>query len=120
MHFKDCFRDDELVLDCEWIGSDLLVTLLGGNQHIGAVAHASPYISNGKHSASVSVIESEGHRDGTLAVPLARKICKVTRHATWLVVGIHFDELSAEELTLLESVCYKLTDLLIGELHICD
>lgn len=86
----------KLVLDIKKLGKDYLLTLTGGKEHVGAVAVG--LFDEKSQRASSSVITLPGHRDDRIALEGARQVSRATRKTTVFVVGIHFDNISSEEI----------------------
>ena len=102
----------ELVLDHKQIGSDHVLTLTGGEEHIGAVAVGS---FDGKSGhASASVISLPGHRDEGIALDGARRVSEVTKAATVFIVGIHLDNITKDEIDTIIVASKQMTDEFIG------
>lgn len=76
------------------IGKDLLVTLTGGAAHIGAVGVGC---SLGVR-ASASVVSLPEHRDDRMAHHAAERISAVYGCNCAVVAGVHFDDISPEEI----------------------
>ena len=77
------------------MGDDLVIMLTGGNKpHIGAVALAIPY----KQTSSASLLSVYGHKDGEIAKPLAEKVSKVSKKTVVVIVGIHLDNATKEDI----------------------
>lgn len=114
------FRQASIRMSCERLGQDLSFTLTGGAGHVGAAALACPYEARAGGSASVSVLERPGHRDGMLAATLARRICKATGRVALVQCGIHFDALLPGELVELTGLCEEMADDLTKEQAKCE
>ena len=92
-----------VTLTSRLIGEDVMVSLFGGvRPHIGAVALASPCssIQAGVH-AFASVLTAPGHRDDTVAHRLALGLCKAFGRTVCVTVGLHMDNASAEDISML-------------------
>ncbi|MFW9946583.1 MAG: hypothetical protein ACFFBZ_12970 [Promethearchaeota archaeon] len=77
------------------MGDGLVLMLTGGNKpHIGAVALAIPY----KQTSSASLLSVYGHKDGEIAKPIAEKVSKVIRKTIVVIVGIHLDNATKEDI----------------------
>ena len=84
------------------IGEDIVVSIWGGQKpHIGAVAAAQPRPSlenSNVISASVSVICFLGHKDDNLAKKTAETLAAAFNAKVVVTVGIHWDDLSQEDI----------------------
>jgi hypothetical protein len=90
-----------IVLDASTIGRDLLVVIRGGDEHhIGAVSIAYPAKSPSRADISVSLnsITVPGHKDYLVANSAAEKICRALGVVITVVVGIHMDNASPDEI----------------------
>lgn len=77
------------------MGDGLVLMLTGGNKpHIGAVALAIPY----KQTSSASLLSVYGHKDGEIAKPLAEKVSKEIKKTVVVIVGIHLDNATKEDI----------------------
>jgi len=82
-------------LDSYDMGEGLILTLKGGDKpHIGAVALAVPY----KQTSSASLLSVYGHKDGEIAKPIAERIAKALRKTVVVVVGIHLDNATKDDI----------------------
>jgi hypothetical protein len=84
----------EIELDAKKVGEDYLLTLTGGEEHVGAVAVG--LFDERSQRASSSVITMPGHREEYLAMDGARQVSRATKRTSVFVVGIHQDNISPE------------------------
>jgi len=96
----------ELTLEVKEIGEDYLLTLIGGKEHIGAVAVG--LFDKESTRASSSVITLPGHREDQLALQGARQVSKVTGGTAVFTVGMHQDNITAEEIKEIVTVAEKM------------
>ncbi len=82
------------------VGPDLFVSIYNDCPHIGAVALADFEPASGR--AWASVLSAVGHREDALAHTQARRISARLHCRVCLVAGIHLDEITAEEICLIE------------------
>lgn len=91
-----------LRLTADWLGSDLHVTLTGGDRpHIGAVALAQPRPSlcdAENISASCSVLTLCGHKEDELARHLALALAATLNTVVCVTCGIHLDAITPDEI----------------------
>jgi 2-iminoacetate synthase len=92
----DLVSGDRWRLRCrvERVGDDLLCTLKGGDEHVGAVALAQ--WQSGRARTECLIVGR--HREKELALHTAHRLCKASRRSAVCVAGIHFDDLEAEEI----------------------
>lgn len=98
----------EIVLEVKKIGEDYLLTLTGGEEHVGAVAVG--LFEEKSQRASSSVITMPGHREEYLALQGARQVSKATKKTSVFVVGIHKDNLSPEEIRDIVSIAGEMVE----------
>jgi hypothetical protein len=99
------FLEHVLTLRAERIGRDLNVLCSGGScEHIGGCALAVPYKKNAKGgtSASVSCLSAPGHQDSALASTIAKQLCKKYECVVCVQCGIHYENLSPQNLKRLQ------------------
>ena len=105
-----------LVVSHERIGTDLQVTIYGGDEHhIGGVALAYPTQSHYRDATTVSVntITAPGHKDYVVANSAAETICKALSVPTLVSVGIHVENATKEQITsIVNEVDSMITELI--------
>ncbi|MBO8128886.1 MAG: hypothetical protein H0Z39_06775 [Peptococcaceae bacterium] len=83
----------------------VIVEVLGGEKpHVGAVALGQPRPSlkdPGKISANVTVVPLLGHKDDEVAKPLADTLARHFNKPVVVVVGIHIDNASEQDIEIL-------------------
>lgn len=106
-----------LQLHEELMGDDLCVCIHGGDRgHIGSVAIAEPRKSladNNTGSATVSVYNVLGHKDGEVAQRMAFSLAAKTGKRCVVVCGIHYDQITNDTFLALDDWIMKTTELLI-------
>jgi hypothetical protein len=93
------------------IGDDLLVTITGGEGHIGAAAVG---INVGELATS-SVITVPSHREDRVAKSAAEKLAKALNRSVVVVAGIHYDNITKEEIDETLRLCDELVKALVVE-----
>jgi len=83
------------------MGSDVVLLLGGGEEHVGCVVVCEP----GKESKTIVL---GTHRDMEVAEPLAREMAGASGKTVVCVAGIHLDEITAEEIEEVRGNCRKL------------
>ena len=95
----------QLQISWEKMGNDLAVTVCGGDRaHIGSVALAIPRESlrgTGERSATTSVLNVTGHKDGEISVRVADLLATELNCVVTVACGIHVDRISGETLDAL-------------------
>lgn len=99
------------------IGNDLLVAIWGGHRpHIGATAIAIPSITAGGNvDASTSVCALVGHKEDGIVHAAASKICRALQRKVVVTAGIHFDDITADEIDGVIRCTDKLIDRIIAD-----
>ncbi len=103
----------EVTLEATRIGKDLLVVITGGKGHIGAVGAGS---GCGELAVS-SVITTPGHRDDRIAKGAAERITKTLGCNCAVIAGVHYDDITAREITDVLSLSEQLVEELEGALR---
>lgn len=101
----------EISLSATLLGKDILISLTGGEKHIGAVAVAEPrpsLASPDKTSATASVITLLGHKEDSIARETALIIASKFKVVTTVVCGIHLDKASPDDI---KEICAKVSKL---------
>jgi hypothetical protein len=94
------------------IGNDLLVTITGGTVHIGAAAVG---IKTGGIATS-SVITVPEHREDRIVKDAAEKLAKILDKSVVVVAGVHYDNMTPEEIADTLQLCDEMVNALAGEL----
>lgn len=111
-HIKRKVGKIEIALDAKKIGEDYLLTLTGGEEHVGAVA--TGLFDEKSQRASSSVVTMPGHREEYLALHGAKQVSRATKRTSVLVVGIHQDNISPEEIRNIVSVSEEMVESFIA------
>ncbi len=102
------------------IGPDILAAVWGGNRpHIGAVGMAQPRQSlrdEEKTAATSSVFTLLGHKEDLIVKPLSEEITRRFGRNSVVIAGIHWDNLTDDEIQTAEKLCQKLTVKIIEKL----
>lgn len=112
---KQIYREllgTKLILKWKKIGKDLIVTLTGGDEHIGAVATGSFDRVSGRAYASVSTLP--GHREDEIALQGARVFSAASHSTTVFIVGIHLDNISKNDILEIVKVSSEMIKELSG------
>lgn len=82
---------------CTRIGADYLLSIWGGEPHIGAVAMAQPRDSlqdPARRSATASVFCYVGHKEDHLVKEVSEKLASVLDAKVVVAAGLHWDHLT--------------------------
>jgi gallate decarboxylase subunit D len=102
------------------LGNDVLVILYGGREHVGAAAMAQPRpgISDpGQIGATSSVFTYVGHKEDIIAKSMSEELARGLNKKVVVVAGIHWDNLSLEEIRAIAELCEELTKRIIAEVQ---
>lgn len=80
------------------IGKDLLIEVEGGASHIGCAVMAVPYQKDGKTHATLSVLNRPSHKDDAVASLYAKAVCEQENCCVVCICGIHYDNISPEQI----------------------
>lgn len=99
-------------------GEDSITVLTGGETpHIGCAALAVPRLSlsgNGETSCTSSVINIIGHKDEILCRRIAEALSIHYGIAVTCTGGVHFEKITAEQITLIQDSVSGLIGQIIG------
>lgn len=106
----------EIQLTAVSCGGDLSVVICGGQcHHVGAAALALGILPDGgrpKYSATVSTLSVPDHKDSVIAQELSAFLADSLGCRISMTVGIHMDEASKEDISILcensRKICQKL------------
>jgi hypothetical protein len=102
------------------MGQDLLVSIWGGTRpHIGAVGMAIPRPSlrdPKKWSATSSNFTFIGHKEDALVKGVSEKLATELKRNVVVVAGIHWDDLTAQEIEIIENLTQKISDQILKRL----
>ena len=95
MNLDIIFRGKQVTCEIIRLDAGIHVLLTGGDRsHIGAWSMAQP-------DSPVQTTQLPGHRDGEVSERWAELLSRATGETVFVVCGIHYDNLSREELTKL-------------------
>ena len=102
------------------LGKDLLISIWGGAKpHIGVIGIAvpRPSLRNPKRwSATSSNFTFLNHKEDLLVKKLSEKIASQVQAHVVVTAGLHWDNLSPREITLIERLTLKMGDLILKKL----
>ena len=85
---------DDIELSATVVGRDLLLLITGGLRHIGASSTA--YVDGDRIEVLTSAVPN--HKEHTLTETIAMRVAEATRRTVTVVMGIHYDNLSKEDI----------------------
>jgi hypothetical protein len=110
----------EIVAMVYELSDDCLVILYGGTRpHIGAIgmAQARPSLKDPRENAATSsVFTYTGHKEDMVAKMLSEEITRRLGRNTVVVAGIHWDDLSAEGIEKIRTICRVITEKIVEKL----
>lgn len=114
------FKNKEITLTALFMGKDLNVSIYGGDlPHIGAIALGIPRPSledKNKISSSVSLLTITGHKEDVIVQRLAKVLSKNFNSTVVVSCGIHYDNITLEDIEAINLLISDLTDELISKL----
>ncbi|WP_418222759.1 hypothetical protein [Clostridium isatidis] len=114
------FKNKEITLTALFMGRDLNVSIYGGDlPHIGAIALGIPRPSledKNKISSSVSLLTITGHKEDVIVQKLAKVLSKSLNSTVVVSCGIHYDNITLEDIEAINLLISDLTDELISKL----
>lgn len=102
------------------IGKDLCIIISGGDSpHIGSVTLSVPRPSLSdfnKNSATTSILNLLGHKDDEAARYVSHTISSKLNKNVVVTCGIHVDNITVEEITIVMDIIKELTNILLCKL----
>lgn len=99
------------------VGKDLIVSIWGGTSpHVGAVAMAipRPSLSNPDViSATSSILTRVGHKEDDIVKKVSEKLSSELGKVVVVSAGIHWDDITNDEINIIRLACDTLTCRLI-------
>ena len=105
-------------LSAQLIGKDLVIYIFNEGGHLGAVAVAD--YSYEENRASTSVLTRLGHKDDAVAYDAAYRLCKLLKKPVCAIAGIHLDDITSEEIAVINRNCGRLVDKLSRQLSVAS
>ena len=96
-------------------GNDLVIIIGGGESHIGAVGISFPTVSinTGENTVTTSVVTLPSHKEDIVAKNISEKVAKILNKKIVVIAGIHFDNLSKDDIDRILKGCDELADKII-------
>jgi hypothetical protein len=104
----------DVTLAAQPVGNDWLVEITGGEAHIGACALATFDPTHAR--ASASVLSAPGHREEQVALDAARTIARATRGTSVVVAGLHYPNVTVDEIDTARRLSRELVERLLARL----
>ncbi|MPW26461.1 hypothetical protein GC105_11735 [Alkalibaculum sp. M08DMB] len=100
---------------------DGIAIYVGGGEktHIGTVVISQPRASLDNENVSRStnsIINTIGHKDDEIAIPIAEEVCQKFKVMTVVTAGIHIENADVIDIENIKSNCEKLKFLIIDKL----
>ena len=111
--------DFKLTANIIKVGEDLVIIIGGGEYHIGAVGISYPtasIIKKGKDTITTSVITLPAHKEDIVAKMFSEKISKALNKKIVAVAGIHFDNISKNDIEKILKCCERLCGKVINRI----
>ena len=100
------FNPDDIQIVEVPVGRDMMLIITGGAAHIGAVSTA--YRTSDGIEVQTSNIP--GHKEYTISEDLARKAVEVLDRTVTVAAGIHYDQLSKDEIVTIVNIVNERMD----------
>lgn len=97
---------DDINLQAIPAGRDLLLMVTGGEAHIGAASTA--YASGEGVQVQTTVVP--GHKEHVLTEGMAKRAAEALNRTVTVVMGIHYDDLSREEIHRISEITRALLE----------
>ena len=95
-------------------GRDLQLLCGGGATHIGAVALAAPV--TGQPQVQARLLGLPGHKEDAIALHMAEAVAQALGCAVCVSAGIHYDNITGEEIRQVVQMAHDLTQRCISTL----
>ncbi|MFD1774575.1 hypothetical protein [Paenibacillus rhizophilus] len=107
---SEAFDPGDITLSETAVGQDILLLITGGVRHIGAASTA--YI--GENGAEVTTSAVPGHKEHTISESVAVKVAEALRRTVTVVMGIHYDDLSKEQIARVVEIVERRVELYLA------
>lgn len=77
------------------VGEDLVVSIEGGEAHVGAISMAEPQPDGDPRTGTLAAMD---HRESEVTSLVAREVASRTGRRTVVIAGIHLDRITREEI----------------------
>lgn len=117
-HFQ--FEEGGFLVEAFWqrLGNDYLLTVWGGEAHIGAVAMAQPRPSladPSRLSATASVFCYVGHKEDEVVKEVSERLAAALEAKVVVAAGLHWDDLEPEGIKQVLRNVQALVDIILRE-----
>ncbi|WP_018752794.1 hypothetical protein [Paenibacillus sanguinis] len=102
---------EDIKLEAIPVGRDLLLVITGGVAHIGSASTA--YV--GDEGTEVQTSAVPGHKEHTLSGEFAQRAAAALQRTVTVVMGIHYDDLTKEEIIAISRQASELLDQYLQE-----
>ncbi|MGD9899460.1 MAG: hypothetical protein AB7T22_10070 [Calditrichaceae bacterium] len=119
IEFEEGKEKQRVNLLCLEVGRDLQIIISGGESHIGAIGLGICYDLD-KAKANSSVISVHGHKEDDLVKKAAYRLSKALRRNVAVSAGIHYDDLTGDDISAILANVDRLIDRLIDVFKNCD
>lgn len=117
--FREKFRNVSIEVQVIEVGKELCIVIAGGDEHhIGSVSISIPRPSlkdNTILSATTSTYNFEGHKDDAIGNMFSKKLASALNRKTVVTCGIHFDNITEEQMANIQIVSEKLLGSILDE-----
>lgn len=100
------FNPGDIRVERQETGKDTLLVVTGGAAHIGAVSTA--YREDGEYKVNTAVVP--GHKEHVISEPAALHAARLLERTVTVVMGIHYDGITREQIGEVGDVVSSLID----------
>ncbi|MBN2333821.1 MAG: hypothetical protein JXO49_11725 [Deltaproteobacteria bacterium] len=114
--FQITLPDERFTLQATVVisGGDIVVTVTGGSRpHVGGVS----LVAGSGDQPFAGVLVLPGHREDEPALAMAGRLAAASGRTVAVVAGMHWDDLTRDEITLIRKNWLRLADLIIARLE---
>ncbi|MGL5436519.1 MAG: hypothetical protein ACRDBO_14140 [Lachnospiraceae bacterium] len=111
-------RVNDLYRNMTYLGADLVICI-GNNSgaHIGSCVISEPYEKDGGVHVTSSVRNLLSHKEGEIALLYSEAAAKVLNQTVCCLCGIHYDDITGDELRAVHKWCANDVEEMIKQLH---
>ncbi|MEJ8302843.1 hypothetical protein [Saccharibacillus sacchari] len=100
------FNPGDIRVERQETGRDTLLVITGGAAHIGAVSTA--YLEADEYKVNTTRVP--GHKEHVLSEPAALHAARLLERTVTVIMGIHYDGLTREQISEVSDTVYRLID----------
>lgn len=109
----------EIIAQVILLGSDIVVVVSGGKEHIGAIGVAQPRQSRkdkNKISSTSSVFTFLGHKEDIIVKAMSEGLSSSLNRNVVVIAGIHWDNIQPQHIDKIIFLCKRVEERIIEEI----